>query len=124
MSILQNAKCVYVPLKPKKRERKTDEPMSSMDWSWDINELETAFNDKTKLIVINTPNNPLGKVYSKEELEIIAKLCIKHNTICISDEVYEHIVYDKKHISIGMLVFIRKTKNNFYEISENKQINY
>jgi aspartate/methionine/tyrosine aminotransferase len=99
MSILQGGKCVYVPLKPKKEANET---ISSNDWSWDIHELECAFNSKTKLIVINTPNNPLGKVFSKEELEIIAKLCIKHNVICISDEVYEHIVYEKKHISIGI----------------------
>jgi kynurenine--oxoglutarate transaminase/cysteine-S-conjugate beta-lyase/glutamine--phenylpyruvate transaminase len=104
MTILQSAKCVYVPLKPKldQENGQINESMSSNDWSWNMNELKAAFTSKTKVIVINTPNNPLGKVYSKEELEIIAELCIKHNVICISDEVYEHIVYDKKHISIGI----------------------
>ncbi|RMZ93083.1 kynurenine--oxoglutarate transaminase 1-like, partial [Brachionus plicatilis] len=77
MSITAGAKCVFVPLKPK-----TDREMTtSADWSWDTKELEAAFSPKTKLIVINTPNNPLGKVYTREELQQIADLCIKHNTL-------------------------------------------
>ncbi len=68
-----------------------------------MNELEAAFTSKTKVIVINTPNNPLGKIYSREELEKVAELCIKHNVICIADEVYEFITYDKPHIRIATL---------------------
>lgn len=100
MAVLAGAKCKFVPLKPQKSTH-DNKPITSGDWSWDVNELEAAFTSKTKVIVINTPNNPLGKVYTQQELEKIAELCIKHNVICIADEVYEHIVYDKPHIRIG-----------------------
>ena len=62
--------------------------------SFDPDELAAAFNDKTKAIIINTPNNPTGKVFSREELETIAALCRKWDAIAISDEIYEHIIYD------------------------------
>lgn len=63
-------------------------------WSFDPDELGRAFNARTRAIVINTPHNPTGKVYSREELRVIADLCQKHNVVAITDEVYEHIVYD------------------------------
>eukprot|EP00002_Diphylleia_rotans_P033840 TRINITY_DN722_c0_g3_i2.p1 TRINITY_DN722_c0_g3~~TRINITY_DN722_c0_g3_i2.p1 ORF type:complete len:288 (-),score=82.63 TRINITY_DN722_c0_g3_i2:1004-1867(-) len=67
-------------------------------------ELEAAFSEKTKLILINTPHNPTGHVLSLEELNWIRELCIKYNALCISDEVYENLVYDgKKHIHISSL---------------------
>ncbi len=53
------------------------------------------FNSRTRLIIVNTPNNPIGKVFTLEELEHIASLCQKHDVICISDEVYEWITYDE-----------------------------
>lgn len=77
--------------------------MSSSEWRWDECELEAAFTDKTKLIVLNTPNNPLGKVYTREELEQVADLCKRHNTLCVSDEVYEHVAYDRDHIRMATL---------------------
>jgi aminotransferase len=65
---------------------------------------KSAFTKKTRAIILNTPNNPTGKVFSKKELSFIADLCIDHNVIAITDEIYEHILYDgKKHISIGSL---------------------
>jgi N-succinyldiaminopimelate aminotransferase len=64
------------------------------DWTFDPDELAAAFNDKTRAIIINTPNNPTGKVYSREELTTIAALCQQHDVIAITDEVYEHILYD------------------------------
>jgi len=73
------------------------------DWSYDPDELRRAFNAKTRAIVINTPHNPTGKVYSREELELIAQLCIEHDAIAITDEIYEHLVYRGKHISIATL---------------------
>ncbi|TAL56971.1 MAG: aminotransferase class I/II-fold pyridoxal phosphate-dependent enzyme [Bacteroidetes bacterium] len=74
------------------------------DWTFDKKELAAAFNENTKAIIINTPNNPTGKVFSKEELNIIAELCIKWNTFAITDEIYEHILYDsEKHVSLGSL---------------------
>jgi aminotransferase len=71
------------------------------DWSFDEDELRAAFNEKTRAIVVNTPHNPTGKVYSKTELELIAKLCIEHDAIVITDEIYEHLVYRGRHISIA-----------------------
>jgi aminotransferase len=74
------------------------------DWSFDPDELAAAFNAKTKAIIINTPNNPTGKVFSREELEMIATLCRKWDAIAISDEIYEHIIYDgHRHVPIATL---------------------
>jgi aminotransferase len=73
------------------------------DWSIDLDELRAAFNDRTRAIVINTPHNPTGKVYSRAELEVIAQLCIEHDAIAITDEIYEHLVYRGRHVSMATL---------------------
>ena len=73
------------------------------DWSFDADELRRAFTPRTRAIVINTPHNPSGKVYSREELELIAGLCIQHGAIAITDEIYEHVIYRGKHISMATL---------------------
>jgi aminotransferase len=71
-------------------------------WTFDPDELAAAFNDKTKAIIINTPNNPTGKVFTREELGTIAALCRKWDVIAISDEIYEHIIYDDwRHVPIA-----------------------
>ncbi len=64
------------------------------DWSFDPDELKAAFNARTRAIIVNTPHNPTGKVYSREELTLIGSLCQEHDVIAITDEVYEHILYD------------------------------
>jgi len=64
------------------------------DWSFDEKELAAAFNNNTKAIIINTPNNPTGKVFGREELKIVADLCQKWDVLAITDEIYEHIIYD------------------------------
>jgi N-succinyldiaminopimelate aminotransferase len=64
------------------------------NWEFDPDELAQAFNSRTRAIIINTPHNPTGKVFSRDELRVIADLCQKHNVIAITDEVYEHILYD------------------------------
>jgi aspartate/methionine/tyrosine aminotransferase len=70
------------------------------DWSFDEDELAAAFNNKTKAIIINTPNNPTGKVFTRAELQTIADLCMKWDVLAITDEIYEHIIYDgAQHIS-------------------------
>jgi aminotransferase len=70
------------------------------DWSFDEAELAAAFNNRTKAIILNTPNNPTGKVFTRSELETIARLCMKWDVLAITDEIYEHIIYDgKQHIS-------------------------
>jgi aspartate/methionine/tyrosine aminotransferase len=69
-------------------------------WELDPDALAAAFSDKTKAILINTPMNPAGKVFSRAELELIAGLCLKHDAVVISDEVYEHLVFDGgRHLS-------------------------
>ncbi|HVD48069.1 MAG TPA: aminotransferase class I/II-fold pyridoxal phosphate-dependent enzyme [Candidatus Limnocylindria bacterium] len=73
------------------------------DWSFDHEELRRAFTSRTRAIVINTPHNPTGKVFSRLELELIAELCIEHGAIAITDEIYEHLVYSGDHISIATL---------------------
>ena len=72
------------------------------DFSVDEEAWKSAFTKKSRAIIINTPNNPTGKVFSKQELAFIADLCIDHNVTAITDEIYEYILYDgRKHVSIG-----------------------
>ncbi|XP_077161248.1 kynurenine--oxoglutarate transaminase 1 isoform X1 [Paroedura picta] len=93
---------VFVPLQPKAAA--DGKLMSSGDWQLDPEELAAKFTKRTKAIVLNSPNNPLGKVFSRKELELIARLCVQHNVLCFSDEVYEWLVYDgNKHIRIASL---------------------
>ncbi len=74
------------------------------NWNYSSEELTSAFNEKTKAIIINTPHNPTGKVFSKNELQEIASLCIKWDCFAVTDEIYEHILYDgEEHISIASL---------------------
>jgi aminotransferase len=73
-------------------------------FAYDPDELKKAFSAKTKAIIINTPNNPTGKVFTREELEEIAGLCQAHDVIAVTDEIYEHILYDgHSHLSIASL---------------------
>ena len=79
-------------------------PLRAPDWSFDPEELAAAFNPKTRGIVLNTPNNPTGKVFTPEELEAIAALCRKWDVVAFSDEIYEHILYDgARHVPIATL---------------------
>lgn len=92
----------FIALKPKPNNNGAIP--SSADWVFDPNELEKLFNAKTKAIILNTPNNPLGKVFDISELTLIADLCKKWNVLCISDEVYEFMVFKpKEHIRIASL---------------------
>src|SRR5690242_254046 len=79
------------------------------DWTFDPDELRRAFSSRTKAIILNTPNNPTGKVFSRAELEFIAGLCQEFDALAITDEIYEHILYDgAKHIPIAMLPGMRE----------------
>ena len=73
------------------------------DWSFDPDELRRAFTPRTRAVVINTPHNPTGKVYSRSELELIAELCLSHDAVAITDEIYEHLVYEGEHLSLATL---------------------
>jgi aspartate/methionine/tyrosine aminotransferase len=79
-------------------------PLREPDWSFDPDELAAAFSNQTRAIIINTPNNPTGKVFSREELEIIARLCQQWDVIAITDEIYDRILYDGAvHVPLATL---------------------
>lgn len=99
MALMAGGVPVFIPLRPKKHGE-----ISSADWLLNTDELTSKFNSKTRMIVVNTPHNPTGKVFSREELEVIAHLCRKHDVICLMDEVYEWIIYEgAKHIRMNTL---------------------
>jgi len=90
-AILSGAKPRYVKLRPP-------------DWTFDPAELAAAFGPSTKAIILNTPNNPTGKVFDRSELEAIRDLCVQWNAFAITDEIYEHMLYDgARHISLATL---------------------
>jgi len=95
-SVLSGAKPKFVKLRPPKDE--------SGEWTFDERELRRAFDRHTKAIILNTPNNPTGKVFTRAELALIRDLCLEFNVLAITDEIYEHILYDgTEHISIVSL---------------------
>jgi aspartate/methionine/tyrosine aminotransferase len=87
---ISGATPVFVPLRPPAFE-------------FDPDELAKAFGPRTKAIIVNTPNNPTGRVFTRAELETIARLCREHDVIAVTDEIYEHIRYDGAHIPIATL---------------------
>jgi len=90
-AILSGARLRYLQLHPP-------------DWSLDSDELERAFNSHTKAIIVNTPHNPTGKVFTRYELEQIARLCRRNNCLAITDEIYDHILYDgTEHVRLATL---------------------
>src|SRR6202140_1937793 len=105
-SILSGAKPRFVSLRPPQASRG--------EWTFDEQELREAFQHKTsqhqtKAIIVNTPNNPTGKVFSRKELELIRDLCVEYNVLAITDEIYEHILYDgSEHISLARLNGMRE----------------
>ena len=95
-AILSGAKPVFVKLRPP--------TTPEGEWTFDAAELRAAFHNQTKAIILNTPNNPTGKVFTRFELELIRDLCVEYNVLAITDEIYEHIIYDgTQHISIASL---------------------
>jgi aspartate/methionine/tyrosine aminotransferase len=109
-AILSGATPRFVSLRP---PRKTGQsPVTTQvedEWTFDAQELREAFKPETKAIIVNTPNNPTGKVFTRKELEMIRDLCVEHNVLCITDEIYEHILYDgSEHISMASLEGMRE----------------
>ena len=95
-SVLSGAKPVFVKLRPP--------ATADGEWTFDERALRAAFHHQTKAIILNTPNNPTGKVFTRAELELIRDLCVEFNVLAITDEIYEHILYDgAQHISIARL---------------------
>ncbi|MBA3343534.1 MAG: aminotransferase class I/II-fold pyridoxal phosphate-dependent enzyme [Gemmatimonadaceae bacterium] len=83
-AILAGAKPVFVPLE-------------GLEWRLDPAKLAAAFSDRTRAIVVNTPHNPTGRVFTRDEISLIAQLCQQHDAIAITDEIYEHIRYAGSH---------------------------
>jgi aspartate/methionine/tyrosine aminotransferase len=74
------------------------------EFRWDEAELRAAFAKGARAIILNNPNNPTGRVFTREELQFLADLCIEYDALCFTDEIYEHILYDgRKHISLATL---------------------
>jgi aminotransferase len=95
-AVLSGAKPVFVKLCPP--------TAADGEWTFDEGELRAAFHHQTKAVILNTPNNPTGKVFTRAELELIRDLCVEFNVLAITDEIYEHILYDgKQHISMASL---------------------
>jgi N-succinyldiaminopimelate aminotransferase len=78
------------------------------DWRFDPDALKDAFGPKTRAILVNTPHNPTGKVFTREELGQIASLCLERDVLCITDEVYEHLVYEGEHVPMATLPGMRE----------------
>jgi N-succinyldiaminopimelate aminotransferase len=78
------------------------------DWRFDPAELHAAFGPRTRAVLLNTPHNPTGKVFSPDELEAIARLCRERDVLCITDEVYEHLVYEGRHVAMAALPGMRE----------------
>ena len=88
-------------------------PLRAPDWTFDRDELQATFNKKTKAIIVCNPNNPTGKVFTRDEMEFIAGLCQEFDALCFTDEIYEHILYpregaDIRHISMAQLDGMRE----------------
>ncbi len=80
------------------------EPAAGADWALDLDELGAAFSNRTRAIIINTPNNPTGKVFTREELTAVARLCQHWGALAVTDEIYDHIVYDgAEHVPMATL---------------------
>jgi aspartate/methionine/tyrosine aminotransferase len=100
-SVLSGARPRFVKLRPPSKE--------NGEWTFDEKELRRAFDKHTKAIILNTPNNPTGKVFTRAELELIRDLCVEFDVLAITDEIYEHILFDDtKHISIASLEGMRE----------------
>jgi aspartate/methionine/tyrosine aminotransferase len=100
-AILSGATPRFVKMRPPADENSS--------WSYDENELAAAFGPRSKAIILNTPNNPTGKVFTRAELEFIRDLCVRWNAFCITDEIYEHILYDgAEHISMARIEGMRE----------------
>ena len=101
-AILSGATPRFVKMRPPSSDENST-------WTYDERELAAAFGPHTKAIILNTPNNPTGKVFTRAELEFIRDLCVRWNAFCITDEIYEHILYDgTEHISMARIDGMRE----------------
>ncbi|KAJ1856774.1 arylformamidase [Coemansia sp. RSA 1822] len=101
--LMAGGKPVYVPLRVCASKNPATNTISSSDWKLDYTELEAAITANTRILVLNTPHNPVGKVFARDELEAIATIAQRHNLLVIADEVYEHLTFATDHVSIATL---------------------
>jgi aspartate/methionine/tyrosine aminotransferase len=92
-AILCGARPIWIPVDP--------------SGALDLDRIAAAFNSRTRAIILNTPNNPTGRVYSRAELEAIAQLCIEHDALAVTDEIYEHILYEGEHVPMATIEGMR-----------------
>jgi aspartate/methionine/tyrosine aminotransferase len=110
-SVLSGAKPRFVKLRPP--------TTAEGEWSFDIQELRAAFHEHTKAIIINTPNNPTGKVFTRDEMGLIRDLCVQYDVLAITDEIYEHILYDgAEHVSMATLDGMRERTVTINSVSK------
>ncbi len=101
-AILCGALPRYVPLRPRTEGGRRV-------WAFDPEDLERAVGPRTRALVLNTPHNPTGKVFSRDELEAIARVCVERDLVAITDEIYEHIVFDGRgHVCLATLPGMRE----------------
>lgn len=88
---MPGGKVVYIPMHPPANSATTTS--SAGEWSVDFDALKKAITPKTRMIVLNSPHNPIGKVFSRDELQRIGEICVENNIIILSDEVYDRLYY-------------------------------
>lgn len=98
---IPGGKVTYVPLHPPKELE--NRVTQGTEWTVDYNELRAAITPKTKALILNTPHNPIGKVFTREELLEIGNICVENNVVIISDEVYEHLYFTSEFTRIATL---------------------
>ncbi len=92
------------------------------DWSIDPDELRSAFGPRTRGIVVNSPHNPTGKVFTREELELIASLCVEFDVIAFTDDIYEHIVFEGEHIPLATLPGMAERTVSIHSMSKSYSV--
>jgi aspartate/methionine/tyrosine aminotransferase len=97
----------YVRLEPPQAQNGSGSPVDTQ-WTFNPDALRAAFGPRTRAIIVNTPHNPTGKVFTRAELELIAQLCIEHDVIAIADEVYDRMIYDGEHLPLATLPGMRE----------------
>jgi N-succinyldiaminopimelate aminotransferase len=83
-------------------------PLEPPSWTFDPQRLEAAVTPRTRLVLLNTPHNPTGKVFSADELEMVAGVCRRHDLLAVTDEVYEHLVFEGRHVPLASLPDMRE----------------
>ncbi|MFU8856125.1 MAG: pyridoxal phosphate-dependent aminotransferase [Deferrisomatales bacterium] len=101
-AVLCGAAPRYVPLRPVAEG-------GTLEWGFDPAELRAAFGPRTRAVILNTPNNPTGKVFTRSELEVVAGLCRELDVVAVTDEIYEHITFDGcEHVALATLPGMRE----------------